>query len=54
MENHIKMDNLGVPLFLETPMYCSNVMMQSLDISSDDANPLKAHDGIYAAWSLPK
>ena len=22
MENLIKMDNLGVPLFLETPIYC--------------------------------
>ena len=21
MENHIKMDDLGVPLFLETPIY---------------------------------
>ena len=27
MENHIKMDDLGVPLFLETPISCSRVFL---------------------------
>ena len=30
MENPIKMDDLGAPLFLETPIYCIFVQMQAL------------------------
>ncbi len=26
MENHIKMDDLGVPLFLDTPIYTDSVL----------------------------
>ncbi len=29
MENPIKMDDLGVPLFLETPMYQKNAIQNS-------------------------
>ena len=32
MENLIKMDDLGVPLFLETPLYCSHCTLPCLQV----------------------
>ena len=41
MENPIKMDDLGVPLFLETPMLLGIILFQETQkrISGDPANP---------------
>ena len=37
MENPIKMDDLGVPLFLETPMF----FFQGLSLLNFEGNPTK-------------
>ena len=39
MENPIKMDDLGVPLFLETPMYY--LCLLSMSIILDDLSPVQ-------------
>ena len=38
MENPIKMDDLGVPLFLETPIFEQLCMLRGLWIEIDPAN----------------
>jgi len=46
MENPIKMDDLGVPLFLETPMFC-------YDYDSDEAEYiLRAGQFLYLSGSI--
>ena len=40
MENPIKMDDLGVPLFLETPIYISQIFLTCQTTSSVNAKHL--------------
>ena len=41
MENPIKMDDLGVPLFLETPIYTSSLDEFKHDLSFIDSHSLE-------------
>jgi len=46
MENPIKMDDLGVPLFLETPFGCCPFDPKKLKIMKETWRYLAIHDGL--------
>ena len=52
MENPIKMDDLGVPLFLETPMF----FFQGLSLLNFEGNPTKdaQRDCLLVNWAMKK
>ena len=49
MENRIKMDDLGVPLFLETPIYQSHGSVMGICLV---CNPCQSKHTPSAAWAL--
>ena len=62
MENPIKMDDLGVPLFLETPIYASlmflecvsDIMTQTLTIDFNRYNQCMYNEHIETTWNCRK
>ena len=59
MENPIKMDDLGVPLFLETPIWwkhglrtCRSSLMEPHDLSMAPSIMTASLDSLSNAWGL--
>ena len=61
MENPIKMDDLGVPLFLETPMYFllnmgifqpAHVSLPEVVFESTHQDPKDADSSLWPGWRL--
>ena len=52
MENPIKMDDLGVPLFLETPIYTFSTCLVKQNIHPKRASPWLSHFEDWKKYSM--
>ena len=50
MENPIKMDDLGIPLFLETPIFNVSAPKREVEISSHWAHKVTSNSIDFTAW----